>query len=222
MDFKQLHKVDKTDKYSVWGFIRQSMTQYKSINIPDIICYLCLQYLWICECFVKVSSTNQIEILEDGASIRYVCDYSVSNIRASRLAVCKAMIDSNILQEVQWRLKINTKWGSTNGIEFQIASGFSWNQIDDWPSYHWGSGHTTYSRGCNYNYPVVFGSHDAYIIILDTKDKTIKVKVENMQDNPITIFYNINVDTIQYKLFISLRDRYDRVRLLDFKRKYYH
>lgn len=230
LDLKELKRADKTDKYSVWGFIRQAVKQFEILNIPFIIYYICLKYFWIYECFVAVSSKNT-NILDDGATIVYNCDWVNSHRRRNRLSMCKATIDCSILQEVEWRFKIMTSSSDfiyINGINFCISCATGFDQMEDWnaPSYHWGSG-SMYSCGTNYmgssKNPVDFWDNNIYIITLNTKERTIKVEVQDETDHhePTIIFYNIHTDTIKYKLFVSLRDKNEGVRLLKFSRKYY-
>ena len=221
MNFNDLKKaVEPTDKYCVWGFLRRLMKQYKTLNMPVIINYYCLLYFWIAERFIKVSKTQLLEILDDGASIKCIESNYYSLRRINRLVACKATINTEILQCVEWHFAIVN---SCHGIEFSISPAEQFDQVESVSSYHWKSGDTTFSCGSRYTGPSLnmsqFASGDKYIIILDTKNKTISGKSND--HDPIIIFRNIESNTVKYRLFITLTERNEHVQILQLIRKYY-
>ena len=210
--------------YPVWGYIRQIRNK---MNIPHLIYYICLSFWWIEECFVNIHpNAPHMEICDDGASIK-MSDNGSKFPRYQRMAVCKLIIDSAQLQSIKWNLKVEFERHDP-GIEFSISAGLGFDDVQDAPSYHWTSGGATTSMGLNYtgpsHNPVYFFSGDTYTVMLDTKEKTIDVigrRMDASKDEKYRIFKNINTNKIKYRLFISLRDRQSRVKIVDFTRQYY-
>lgn len=222
MNFKHLNKaVELNDQYCVWGFIRECMNRFKLLNIPVIINYYCLIYFWVSERFVTVSKSELLTICDDGMSLQCIRS-DPSMRRINRLAQLQATINSEILQRVSWYFEIVRSQGGPS-IEFSISAGQRFTEVESDPSYHWKSGGSTFSCGSRYTgpskNPVSFRSGDQYVVILDTKNKTISVNVNNEQ--PIIIFRNIHMNKVQYKLFISLRQCKEYLRIIKLTYKYY-
>lgn len=234
MSFKELKKIDKRTKYSVYGWLRRQEKSLKSSSIPSMISAICILFYRDDEIF-EIISNKGIKISENKKSIEAYNNYKYNNYGMMEIESQRKLI-------YKWDLKICS--GSAN-----IIIGLSSRQYSNTDSYHDGcdnwdgidylfrtfSGSTgglslfsvkqnrviTYGGGfvhlfwCEYNDP--FG-HDGDLISLhlDLKEGEIGLII-NGKDQGIAFTDIIRSEDIKYRLVVSL-SKDSSVEILNFSK----
>ena len=216
---KKLKEISNKYKFTVFGYIR-SIENESLLNIPPIICYLCLGYYFHQDYFV--SCDKYIKISEDKLTVTQVDSRefgsSSKNVGESRqVAFCHARIKSDIPQIVGWKFKITKTctagpwWRDRLGFCIRSADGIT-NECE------FGSGYTRTSGAAREveRASIKFGNGDILTVLLHTKNALIGVKKND--DDIKTIWDQIKIHKkIRYRMSIVLRGIGDSVSLIDFK-----
>ena len=179
------------------------------LDIPPIISYLCLGYYyreW--DCFEKYNNDHW-KISEDKLSCT-----TIDNHR--NYVYGKLWIESESKQIVKWKLKIDKMvgitWFSTIIIRIVTEDDGTFDG-----SYGIGSRGFTYTCGTGERIraPPTFEEGDIVTLILDTNERTIKVK-KNDEDTKI-IYKQIEIGPdIRYKLCLTFVGKGTKITIIDF------
>ena len=206
MTLKLLNKIDKTTKYSVYGWIREKEKTLRLSSIPSGIIAMCILYCRDDEIF-HVRNERKISLSVNSKSITKIGNAN-TNIGWNNNTYGIIEIPSMNNMTYQWDIKI-VKVLSRISIIIGIASN---NIPDEFIGQSCKSGiyYAFWSHGNKgaHNIPITiygdaFGTNDIISICLDLQKAQIRFSInQNMQK---IAFRNIvKSEKVKYRLFVSM------------------
>ena len=224
MSLKQLNKVNKRTKYSVYGWIREREKKLGLRNIPSMITAICILYFRDNEIF-EIIDDEQIQISQYKKTIKKIN----KDRRWNNNSYGKTKIESMNNAIYEWNIKILNSGASGNiaiGIAHDGGLAIYPSQLIEESFGHSGIYYMVLDHGnkysnirqkhkieddCNYR----FSTGDIVSLRLDLRDSVIKLSV-NENDYKV-IFKNIKESfNVSYRLFVSLYSVDDSVEILNF------
>lgn len=222
-----LKNVNKQTKYITFGWIRNQQKLLKLPNIPSLVSAICILYVREDEIFYKISDNG---IKRDENAKKVIKEKFDDCLYNNNYGYIQIASDSDYI--IQWDLKVITKsirCGITIGITNFEDVNNAIEECNDMACYMFSENLCITANGWNYygsygnsggfgengNY---FCDGDLVSLNLNLRKGQIKLFV-NGQDEGIA-FRNISrSDKIKYRLFVTLKNIGDSVKIINFIRK---
>ena len=223
MSLKQLNQIDKPTKYSVYGWIRETETQFKLKHTPSMITAICILYFRDDEIFdINNRNEKKIKLSSNRKSITKIGDIMTNNIGWNNNTYGTIQISSMNNMVYKWDIKIIKAISRCS-----IIVGITSNNIPDkfiGNSRNPGVYYAFWSHGKKgaHNIPMAicgddFGTNDQVSIYLDLNNAQIGFYInENLQE---IAFRNIvRSKNVTYRLFVSMWNIGESVEIINFSK----
>ena len=215
--------INKTE-YKVYGYIHRLQKQLKIINLPPIIPFTCLQfardedYLW--------SSNKYFTLTNDNKTV------TRTKFRDAwgNHAIGNKVIDINIPLIARWTIKIEKCKIYASGICIGLVADddslevYARTIVEVYNSgvLCQNSNHVEHNKAIYEKEHVKFGEGDTYQFTLNTKEMTIKSRINNNPENKIfdkSDECKLNPHD-KWRFYIGLFQNGNSVKLIDFEMNY--
>lgn len=238
LNFKQLKSADKEFRYAVFGFLRLYETT-KSINIPTMVKYVCLNYYLLCEKFTKYGSNIKLNKSKD--TIQPIEPGHINTVYGDNMI---NSLDESII-EYKWQFQIRGTMdlfgiGIDSSKKRWLNGDFTDNAFNTSKYYSWIfdiEGGEILLHDSEYKRPKGLAAFDEVrdvaifnpsntdyckcdhnmILIMDMKDRTLRFQFDDREIEP---HKDINFDTIHpYNLAIYMFGYKHKITLTKFSIK---